>query len=255
MDIVKFKKDRGNYYKVFFNDDTSILLHDDVIVKYNLLVNKNMNKKKYEEVLEYNDFLKGYYKSIKYINTKLRSEVEIKEYLKKMDINTKETDKIIKLLYKDGYLNKDNYLRAFINDKYNLSNIGPIKIKSDLIKIGYSEFEIDKQLLSKDWNMKLNNIISKKIKNNHNMSNNMLKIKTINDIIRIGYEKEKVVSMLNSHDLKDDYSILEKELVKIKNKYSNKYSEKELEFKVVNYLYKKGFDLESIKRCYNEKQI
>ena len=50
----------------------------------------------------------------------------------------------------------------------------------------------------------------------------------------------------------DDYKILEYELNKIKNKYSVKYSGNELEYKVINYLFKKGFNLSDIKRCYDE---
>ena len=50
----------------------------------------------------------------------------------------------------------------------------------------------------------------------------------------------------------NDEEYLKKELYKIKNKYSKKYEGNELEYKVINYLYKKGFNLEDIKRCYDE---
>ncbi len=107
MEIIKFKKDKGNTYKIYFNDGNIISLYDDVIVKYNLLVNKSMDNRLFNEITKYNDFLNGYYKSIKYINKKMRSELEIEKYLIKLDIKKKEIDEIIKLLYKDGYLNRD----------------------------------------------------------------------------------------------------------------------------------------------------
>ena len=252
MEIIKFKKDKGNTYKIYFNDGNIISLYDDVIVKYNLLVNKSMDNRLFNEITKYNDFLNGYYKSIKYINKKMRSELEIEKYLIKLDIKKKEIDEIIKLLYKDGYLNRDMYVKAFINDKYNLSNVGPIKIKKDLISLGYSENEFVDYLMSIDWNERINKIISKKIKLNHKLSVNALKTKILNEIVKLGYEKSDIIEKINNFDFGDDNIFLEKELVKIKNKYSKKYSGNELEYKVVNYLYKKGFSLDDIKRCYYE---
>lgn len=252
MEIIKFKKDKNNIYKIYFDDGNVISLYDDVIVKYNLLINKTMDIKKFNEITNYNDFLDGYYKSIKFINKKLRTELEVEKYLKKLEIKKIDIDKIIKLLYNDGYLNKEIYYKAYINDKYNLSSDGPFKIKKDLISLGYKEDEFDKYLFSLDWSSKLDKIINKKIKLNHKLSNNMFKNKVLNDLIKNGYDKKDIVNILNSISFDSDVDYLKKELYKIKNKYSNKYSGNELEFKIINYLYKKGFNLEDIKRCMNE---
>ena len=252
MEIVKFKKDKGNNYKVYFNDDTILSLHDDVIVKYNLLTNRIINNDKFNEIVNYNDFLNGYYKSIKYINVKMRSEVEIVSFLKKIKIKKNEIDKIIKLLYKDGYLNREIYVKAYINDKFNLSNTGPIKLKKDLITLGYKENEFEGYLNSLDWYSRIDKIIDKKIKLNHRLSTSSLKAKILNEVIKLGYDKNDIISILEYKDFGDEYDYLKKELIKIKIKYSKKYSNDELYYKVVNYLYKKGFNLSDIKRCYDE---
>lgn len=252
MKIEKFKKDKGNTYKVYFEDDVTISLYDDVIVKYNLLVNKEMDKKKFDEIVKYNDFLDGYYKSIKYINKKLRTELEIEKYLKKFDISSYNIKKIIDLLYNDGYLNKELYVKAYINDQYNLTMNGPLKIKKNLINLGYEDKYLDKYLENYDWCLRIEKIINKKVKLNHKLSNNALKTKLLNDIIKMGYPKEDIVYFLEKIEFGNDEEYLKKELYKIKNKYSKKYEGNELEYKVINYLYKKGFNLEDIKRCYDE---
>ena len=59
MEIIKFKKDKGNTYKIYFDDGNIISLYDDVIVKYNLLINKLMDNNKFNEITQYNDFLDG----------------------------------------------------------------------------------------------------------------------------------------------------------------------------------------------------
>jgi len=251
MEIKKYKKDKNNTYKVYIDDEV-ITLYDDVIIKYNLLINKVLDKNKFNEITEYNDFLDGYYKSIKYINKKLRTELEIRKYLCKLEIKTKEIDEIIKLLYKDGYLNKELYLKAYINDGYNLTNNGPEKIKKDLINLGYSNEEIVDYLYNLDWDVRIEKILNKKIKQNHRLSNNCLKTKLLNDIIKLGYEKESILYYLERQDFDSDENILLHEYNKIKNKYIKKYEGIELEYKIINYLYKKGFNLEDIKRCINE---
>lgn len=252
MEIIKFKKDKNNTYKIYFDDENVISLYDDVIVKYNLLVNKVMDTNKFNEIIKYNDFLDGYYKSIKYINKKLRTELEIEKYLIKLNINKKDIDKIIKLLYKDGYLNKELYYKAYINDKYNLSNDGPYKIKNELEKLGYKDEEFVNYLFNLEWKIKLSNIIYKRIKINHKLSNNMLKNKIVNDLVKLGYDKDSILEILDKSILESDIDILKKELHKIKNKYSNKCNGNELEFKIISYLYKKGFQIEDIKRCLDE---
>lgn len=252
MKIEKFKKDKNNIYKVYFEDDIVISLYDDVIIKYNLLVNKNMDKRTFEEIVKYNDFLDGYYKSIKYINKKLRTELEIEKYLRKLDIGDTNIQKIIELLYKDGYLNNEMYIKAYISDQYNLTSNGPMKVKKDLISLGFDEKEFLDELYSYDWSCRIEKIILKKIKINHKLSNNALKTKILNDIIKLGYLKENIINVLDNIELVDDTNNLINELVKIKNKYSTKYNGSELEYKVINYLYKKGFNIEDIKRCYNE---
>lgn len=252
MRIEKFKKDKGNTYKVYFEDDQVISLYDDVIVKYNLLVNKEMDKSGFNEIVKYNDFLDGYYKAIKYINKKLRTELEIDKYLKKLGIGSNNISRIIELLYKDGYLNKEMYVKAYISDQYNLTLNGPLKVKKDLISLGYEENEIIEFLNNYEWKSRIGKIVNKKIKLNHKLSNNALKIKILNDIIKMGYIKEDIISCLDKIDLSDDIDIIKKELFKIKNKYSKKYVGNELEYRVINYLYKKGFNMEDIKRCYYE---
>ena len=251
MEIKKYKKDKNNTYKVYIDDEV-ITLYDDVIIKYNLLINKIIDKDKFNEITTYNDFLDGYYKSIKYINKKLRTEVEIRKYLSKLEIRTNEIDKIIKLLYKDGYLNKEIYLKAYINDGYNLTSNGPEKIKKDLISLGYSDEEIVDYLYKLDWNIRIEKILNKKIKQNHRLSNNNLKTKLLNDIIKLGYEKEDILFYLEKLELDSDEDILIHEYNKIKNKYISKYEGNELEYKIINYLYKKGFNIEDIKRCISE---
>ena len=78
MKILKYKKDRNNTYKVYFDEDLIINLYDDVIIKYNLLTLKNISKELFDEIVKYNSFLDGYYNSIKYIKNPIWCVIIVK---------------------------------------------------------------------------------------------------------------------------------------------------------------------------------
>ena len=52
--------------------------------------------------------------------------------------------------------------------------------------------------------------------------------------------------------INENPKLTKKEKLKEIINHSKKYNDKELEYKVINYLYSKGFNIEDIKRCYNE---
>jgi len=242
MKVVKFIKDKGNKYKVIIDDET-YKLYDDTIIKYNLLSKKEIDKKLLDEILSYNDELLSYYESIKYINRKLRSEKEIREYLKKKEISASIINKTVKLLYDNNFLNEDLYLKSYINDRINLSNDGPLKIKRDLLKLGLKEEDIIDRLntISSDiWLDRIDTIVSKKIKGNSKYSSYMLKSKVLLNLTNLGYYKEDILSILNRYDIIDS-DIYLKEKEKAYKELSKKYSGYELEQKINARLYRKGF--------------
>ena len=55
MKITKFKKTSMSKYKVYFDNNTSILLHEDIILKYNLICNKVVSDNDLNEILKENN--------------------------------------------------------------------------------------------------------------------------------------------------------------------------------------------------------
>lgn len=172
MEIIKFTKLKDNTYSVSFDDGRAIKLYDDVIVHFNLLVNKKLNIEKLEKIIKYNAELESYYKAIKYINRKLRSKLEIRKYLEK-DYDEKTINKTIERLEKDGYLNDLLFTSAYVNSELNLTLNGPYKIEKELNKLGINDKYIKDELEKIEesiWQERIDKIINKKIKANHNNS-------------------------------------------------------------------------------------
>lgn len=247
MKIKKYTKLNGNKYSILL-DDITVTLYDDVIVKYELLRKKEIDDKLFEEITAYNDKLAAYYKALKYITKKLRTEKEVFDYLDK-EYRKSVIKETIERLKKDGYLNEEFYLKCYINDKVSLSNDGPNKIKKDLIKLGLEEEKIIlalENINDKIWLDKIEKIVKKRISSNKNYSTNRLKEKLIYDLGNLGYYRWMCDEKLNDITFKQDDDILFKEYNKIYNSLARKYKGKELKFKIINKLLAKGFNYENI---------
>lgn len=242
MKIKKYVKMKSNKYKVTI-DDEEVRLYDDVIIKYQLLRKKEITEEEFLEIKEYNDKLEAYYKALKYISTKLRTEKEVFTYLDKVYSKSVIRETIDKLK-KDGYLNKEVYLKCYLSDQVNLSNNGPEKIKKDLVKLGF-ELEEFKDSLDKIndqvWIDKIESIVKKKVNANHNYGFYRLREKILYDLCNMGYYKWMVEEVINTMNINVDNSILQKEYNKIYNKLSKKYEGNELVYQTRIKLLQKGF--------------
>jgi regulatory protein len=173
----------------------------------------------------------------------MRNTKEIKEYLKNKDISEDVINETVNKLKENNFLNDDLYLKAYVTDRLNLSNDGPNKIKKNLIKLGIFENKINEYLSNIDEEIYIDRIksyVDKKIKVNHTNSGIMLKAKLQQDLVNLGYDRSMVISILSSYSI-NDQDAYNKELDKITKRLSKKYEGKELEYKIKEAMYRKGF--------------
>ncbi|MEG2322067.1 MAG: RecX family transcriptional regulator [Bacilli bacterium] len=244
MKIVKIKK-VGKKYNILFDDTTKITTFDDVIINNSLLFDKEVDQKLLDKIIHENSYYDLYYKAVNYISHKLRSEKEINLFLQ-TDIKTKQ--KIINKLKQIGLINDLNFTKAYIADKFNLSNLGPYKIKKDLLEHDIDSSIIDDELTKIDDDLiinKINKLITKQIKNSK-YAGFYLKQKVINYIVNLGFDKEMIINLYDNFKF-DNTSLIQKEYDKLFKKLSNKYNSFELENNINKKLYAKGFKQDEIK--------
>ncbi len=236
MEIIRYKKLKNNVYEITLKDNTTVKLYDNTILKYNLLINKKITNKTYQEIINYNNNLDAYYKSIKYLTIKLRTETEIRKYLTKKEYDYNIINSTIIRLKKENYINDDIFLKSYINDKINLTLDGPYKIKRNLINLGFKEEDINKYL-NLDNTDRIIKIINKKIKQNNKYNTTTLKQNIYNYLINQGYSKEEFIKYIDNIKI-DDNKYLSKDIDKLINKYKNKYNDTNtLKYIIKNKLY------------------
>ncbi|MDO4369135.1 MAG: RecX family transcriptional regulator [bacterium] len=242
MEIKKYKYLSNGRYKVYF-DDKDYIIYEDVILKYNILSKKNITSDEISMYLKDNTYYDCYYKAIKYIKLKLRCEKELISYLKKNSFSNDYINKAISKLKSDGYLNDEVYVRSYINDQINLKLIGPLKIKKDLLSLGFNEelINLNMKVFSSDLEIsRIDKIINKEIHLNKSKSSYFLKQKLYNNLIIKGYHDFLIKECLENISIKDD-EIYNREYKKLYDKYKGKYSEDKLIFVIKSKLYQKGF--------------
>ncbi len=242
MKIIRYKKKKGNKYEIIFDKGT-YELYDDIIIKYELLLKKELDKRLWDKIIQENNLLNAYYEALKAIDIKIRAEKEIKEILIKKGYQEKEINYALLRLNKEGYLNHQVYIEAFIHDSINLKMIGDIKIKQDLLSLGFDSLEIDKYLDKIDDNIyreMIQKYVDKKLKANRK-SEKEFKIKTLNELINKGFRKEDIGEVLDKIEIKNNEDEIKRIVEKLYKKYIGKYDIKTTQYKIKTYLYSKGY--------------
>ncbi len=244
MKINKIIKLKNNKYKLIL-DDCDLITYDDVIIKNNLLYKKEIDTILYNDIVNQTEYFNVYNNAIKYIMKKRRSEKEVRSYLNKFNI---DIDSIIFRLKSINLINDIDYTKAYINDQIYLSNTGINKIKVNLLEQDIPIEIIDSELSKIDSNVldnKLEKIIIKKIKANSKYSNIIIKQKILNEMINLGYSKDKILEIIDNN-LLDNKEILNKEFNKLYNSFKNKYDNYNLKLKLKKRLVSKGFNISDI---------
>lgn len=203
MEIVKYELTKKNIYNVYLSNGEVLELDESVITNNELLLKKRIDNDLYDKLKRDNKICILVNASIKYINVRLRSIKEIKDYLLKKEEDTDLIDEVISRLIKMGYLDDRRFTEAYIKDKLNFTSWGDYKVINELNKLGISSLDIEDNtdLLNDDiLNERMRKIIDKDIRTNKKYSGLKLKNKIYNHLLTSGYSKEKVISLINSYD-------------------------------------------------------
>ena len=244
MKIEKFKKRPNGLYTIYLDNFNSYDFYEEIILKYELLITKTIEEDELNKIIKDNKNYESYYQALKLLKKTMKTKQEVIKYLKEKDYTKENIDLSIKMLEKQGYINDKNYAKSYVHNSIITTTKGPKKIINELEKKGIKEEEYQEALeeytesLEKE---KIEKLISKKIKSNHNKSAKILKQKLLQDLTNNGYNQKIIKDVLNSISIKDNDEIARKEYQKYYNKLSKKYSGKELEYKLKQKMYSLGF--------------
>ena len=243
MKIIKYKKGTKGLYKVELEDGRVLSLYEDVILKFDLLLKKEIFEEDFDSINKYNLECDVYYVALNSIKNRFRSVYELSELLKKKEYPEEYIDTAISKLIKQGYLNDRVFAKSYINNQMLTTNKGPLRIKRDLLdkKIDLNIINEEIEIFSEEeQKLKIEKLISKGLKTNISRGSFALKQKICNDIKLLGYDSSIVGSVVSKFDFEVNQDIAKKEYDKLYKRLSRKYSGSELKNKIRQGLYQKG---------------
>jgi regulatory protein len=124
-----------------------------------------------------------------------RCHSEVKEKLYSLGVWKKDIDGIIALLIEENYLNEERYAIAFAGGKWRVKQWGRVKIKYELKQRQVSDYCIKKamkQIGEEEYREVLNRLAKEKYASLKKEQYLVRKKKTIDSLIRKGFEPEMV---------------------------------------------------------------
>lgn len=203
MKIEKYELTKKNIYNVYLSNGEVLELNGKVITDNELLIKKEIDNELYDKLKRDNTICMLMDTSVKYIDRRLRSIKELKDYLKNKEEDTIIIEEVIDKLIDYKYLDDDRFTKAFIKDKLNFTNWGDYKIKNELKRLGVNEEIIYNNISNIDNNIyyeRISKIIDKDISTNKKYNGIKLKNKIYNHLLTLGYSKEKVISIINNYN-------------------------------------------------------
>ena len=244
--IVKKVTKKGKKYLVeISNIEEELVLSEDLIVEYRIIVGTIFDKKTFNKIKKSEKEVLYYNKVLHFIDFKPRTKKEVEEYLKKLEVPLEQIGLIIKKLIKIAYIDDERYAKSYV-----LESIRKLKGKNYIIQ-SLSLKGIDKELALKyvdeycDKETERENALKITRKLILTISKNPLKKQKVqinNKLMIEGYSYDIINYVLSNIELIDESEEL---LIKEYNKLLLKETDKN---KIIQKLLNKGFEYSNIRK-------
>jgi regulatory protein len=244
--------DAGDGEKYAFSVD------EDVLIKHQLKKGMELDDFALTEILFQDDIRKAYGQAVQYLATRMRSEFEVRQQLKKKEVAEPIVNEVIHKLYYHQFLNDQEFSLSFVRTQMNTTDKGTNVIKQELKEKGINDSLIENALLEYPFEMQLEKAIilsNKYLQKNTRDSGKIAKQKTEQMLVRKGYSFD-IIKEANSHiggskDENEEMEALRKQGEKLVQKYKL-YSGYEFSQKIKQTLYRKGFSIDQIDQFLSE---
>ena len=143
MKIISINK-KGRNYRIKFDDNSTLLLDQDLLAKYNLYEDLEISNEHLTVITEDAGYRIVYSSALRILSGRSHSISELITKLKQKKYEEKFIDKVIARLVELEYLNDEKFANEYFQYALERKKSGPIKIIHELRKKGVSSEFIDK---------------------------------------------------------------------------------------------------------------
>ena len=191
---IEFQKKHDDRANLYVDDEFYAGVSVELVMKNRLKKGMTISKEELDEIILEDEKQSAFSKAVKYMSSALKTEKQIKDYLRKKEYNPGTIEYVIAKLIEYKYLDDEAYARSFVltySSKY-----GKLKLIAGLKSKGVSDRVID-NVFNEDLEIK-NNIketAEKYLKNKIIDNNTYLKLSRF--LYSRGYEFDEINRVIN----------------------------------------------------------
>jgi len=256
MKITKLEKKKRLYLMELDGQQTSYIT-EDTIVRFMLSRDKVISKEELAEIQDFAQFSYGKNLALYYLSFKARTEKEVREYLKKYDIEDTIASQVIANLKEDNWINDHQYAYGIVNTNQFSGDKGPYLLTQKLSQKGIAKSTIEDVLKHFDHTEVAQRVAEKLLKKHTGkLPARALQEKIIQNLTNKGFSYSDAKSAFDNLDSQVDQEttqeLIFKELDKQYAKYARKYEGYELKQRLTQVLARKGYDFSDIASALRE---
>ncbi|SHG78722.1 recombination regulator RecX [Ornithinibacillus halophilus] len=260
--ITTQKKSKSRY-NIFLKDGESdkygFSVDETVLIEYGLRKGLELDEETMDSLIQEDSFQKSYTMAINFLSYRMRSTKEIRDYLVKKEVEHEQIVRIVEKLVIEGYLDDQQFANAFVQTRINTSSKGPLIVKKELMEKGVSAQIAAKAVELYTYEVQFEKALKfaeKKLKtgSKHAFRKQLQQVGA--NLIQKGFIQGVIQEVLQEIESeKNDDSEWEAVCYqgeKLMRKHERKYEGFELEQKIKEGLYRKGFTMDHINRFLDE---
>ena len=135
-----------NRISVFIDDAFAFGAHQDVLLQHMLYVGLHLDQPTIQEIQRADQLIRAKSSAIHFLSYRARTEHEIRDKLKRDGFDLWAIDIVIRRLHELSYIDDTSFVINYVRDRLNRKGHGPIRLKSDLRKLGITHEQVESAL-------------------------------------------------------------------------------------------------------------
>ena len=209
---IEYQKKNKDRLNIYLDEDYAFSVDMNVMIKYSLAKNMELEEDFISEILETEERTKAYNYAVSLLARAPKSEKQLRLKMQDKGYDLQFIDNAVNKLKEQRYLDDEKFSEMLINSKINISKDGKLKIKEALYNKGIDRQIINEKLDSVSDEEELNRAImlgNKKLESIKETDTRKKIVKLSNFLINKGFEfgtVKKAVSRLMDGDL-DEFEV------------------------------------------------
>ncbi|KAF1297266.1 recombination regulator RecX [Enterococcus sp. JM4C] len=258
--VTKIAKGKGPFYNIQLSEGEGLRVSEDILVRYRLLKGQEISQQIIDEIRQSGGYDYGLQMAMNYLSYQLRTEKEIRTYLKDKEIEREDRDKIVAKLKELTLIDDLIYAESYVRTQVRISDKGPQTITQQLRQKGVKADEIEQalSLYPKDSQVEIAlRTAEKALKKIHGKSQRETVQKVRQTLMQKGFSSEVITGAMESIEFEKDedeeYAILVQQGDKLWRRHARLNASKRNQ-KIKQSLYQKGYSFDDIQRYLDEKE-